>query len=293
MGARWRRDRRLVKFLETPLGRDSFEIARAHFPPIRGEVRQPEGRHRGTVVLVHGFKGFAGWGFFPYLADLLARGGIRAISFDLSGSGVGADRESFTELNAFRDNTVSHELEDVALVRDHARKAGWLEDRYGIFGHSRGGGIAILHAARDSGVAAIATWSAIATIARWSPDDLERWHADGEFPVTNARTGQILMLGPAFRDEIEREAHADLSITSAAARLTIPWLLAHGSADETVPFEEAERLREAADRAQMRFARIGGASHTMDAKHPLPVPLPPRLDRVVTMTVDFFRSSLA
>ncbi len=282
-----------MKFLETPLGRDSFEIARAHFPPIRGEVRHPEGRHRGAVVLVNGLKGFARWGFFPYLADLLARGGIRAISFDLSGSGVGADRESFTELNAFRDNTISHELEDVALVRDHARKAGWLEDRYGIFGHSRGGGIAILHAARDPGVAAIATWSAIATIARWSPDDLKRWHADGEFPVTNARTGQELMLGSAFRDEIERQANAGLSITSAAARLTIPWLLAHGTADETVPFEEAERLREAADRAQVRFARIGGASHTMDAKHPLPVPLPARLDRAVTMTLDFFRSSLA
>lgn len=293
MGARRRRDRRLVKFRETPLGRDSFELARAHFPPIRGEVRHPEGHDRGTVVLVHGFKGFARWGFFPYLADMLARGGIRAISFDLSGSGVGADHESFTELKAFRDNTVSHELEDVALVRDHARKAGWLADRYGIFGHSRGGGIAILHAARNSGVAAIATWSAIATIARWPPDDMKRWHADGEFPVTNARTGQVLMLGPAFRDEIERRADADLSITSAASRLTIPWLLAHGSADETVPFEEAERLRGVAERAQLRFERIGGASHTMDARHPLPVPLPPRLDRVVTMTVDFFRSSLA
>jgi pimeloyl-ACP methyl ester carboxylesterase len=282
-----------VKFRETPLGRDSFEIARAHFPPIRGEVRHPEGRHRGTVVLVHGFKGFARWGFFPYLADILARGGIRAISFDFSGSGVGADRESFTELSAFRENTILRELEDVALVRDHAREVGWLGDRYGIFGHSRGGGIAVLHAARDAGVAAIATWSAISTIARWSPDDLARWHAGGEFPVTNSRPGQVLMLGPAFRDEVERQADADLSITAAAARLTIPWLLAHGSADETVPFEEAERLREAAAGAQLRFARIGGASHTMDAGHPLPVPLAPRLDRVVTMTVDFFRSSLA
>lgn len=281
-----------MKFRETPLGRDSFEIARAHFPPIRGEARHPEGRYRGTVVLVHGFKGFSRWGFFPYLADILARGGIRAITFDLSGSGVGADRESFTELNAFRDNTISRELDDVALVRDHARELGWLEHRYGIFGHSRGGGIAVLHAARDAGVAAIATWSAIATIARWSPDDLARWHAEGEFPVTNSRTGQVLMLGPAFRDEVERQADADLSITAAAARLTIPWLLAHGSADETVPFEEAEHLREAAASAQLRFTRIGGASHTMDARHPLPIPLPPRLDRAVTMTVNFFRSSL-
>ncbi|HUF29465.1 MAG TPA: alpha/beta fold hydrolase, partial [Gemmatimonadaceae bacterium] len=269
-----------------------FEIARAPFPPIRGEVRRPEGRHRGTVLLVHGFKGFARWGFFPYLADVLARGGVRAISFDMSGSGIGPDGESFTELDAFRDNTVSRELQDVALVRDHARKAGWLEHRYGVFGHSRGGGIAILHAATDPDVASIATWSAIATIARWSPDDLAHWHADGEFRVTNARTGQVLTLGPAFRDEVERQADTELSITAAASRLTIPWLLAHGTADETVPFEEAELLRASAAGAQLRFTRIGGASHTMDSKHPLPIPLPPRLDRVVTMTVDFFRSTL-
>ena len=281
-----------MRFRETPLTRDSFEVLRAPFPPIRGEVRHPEGRDRGTVLVLHGFKGFARWGFFPYLADRLARGGIRAVSFDFSGSGIGEDRESFTEVEAFRDNTFARELEDVALVRDLARSRGWLGERYGVFGHSRGGGTAILHAARDPGVAVLATWAAVSTVARWSPGDMARWRAEGTLPVTNARTGQVLPLGSALREEVERDAQGALDIEAAASRLTLPWLIAHGSADETVPFAEAERLRDAAALAKVQFSRIGGASHTMDATHPLSLPVVARLERVVTITTEFFRAHL-
>jgi dienelactone hydrolase len=245
------------------------------------------------VLVLHGFKGFARWGFFPYLADSLARGGLRAITFDFSGSGIGSDRESFTELEAFRDNTINRELEDAAAVRDLARARGWIGNRYGVFGHSRGGGIAILHADRDPDVAALATWAAVSTIARWPPDEMARWRGEGTLSVTNARTGQTLPLGPGLRDEVERDAGGRLSITGAASRLTIPWLLAHGSADETVPFAEAEGLRDAAAHADVQFARLGGASHTMDGSHPLPTPVPARLERAVALTTGFFRARLS
>ena len=42
----------------------------------------------------HGFKGFKDWGFFPHLADRLARAGLVAVSFNFSGSGVGPDGET-------------------------------------------------------------------------------------------------------------------------------------------------------------------------------------------------------
>jgi uncharacterized protein len=282
-----------VKYRETPLARETFELPRAPFPPIRGEVRHPEGRDHGTVLLLHGFKGFARWGFFPYVADTLARAGLRAITFDFSGSGIGADRESFTELDAFRDNTWTRELEDAALVRDHARARDWLGARYAVFGHSRGGGIAILHADRDPGVAALATWAAVSTPARWSAEEMARWGERGSLTITNARTGQALPLGLALRDEVEREAAGALNVLAAGSRLTIPWLIAHGSADETVSFAEAERLRDAATQARVQFARIGGASHTMDAAHPLPTPIPARLERVAAITREFLRAHLS
>ena len=49
------------------------------------------------VVLVHGFKGFYKWGFFPELAGRIAAAGMVAVRVNLSGCGVGPDLESFSE----------------------------------------------------------------------------------------------------------------------------------------------------------------------------------------------------
>ena len=128
---------------------------------IRGEVygAQPA---LASVIICHGFKGFAHWAFFPYLARKLAEAGLTAITFDFSGSGIGPDRESFTEPAAFAGNTFSRELEDLDLVEDHARRKKWIDGKFGLFGHSRGGGMAILFAAAEgSQVNSLVTWAAI------------------------------------------------------------------------------------------------------------------------------------
>src|SRR5438046_491435 len=126
--------------------------------PIRGEVfraHNPE----GTVVICHGFKGFAHWGFFPHLARELRNAGLNAITFDFSGSGIGADRENVTEEKKFTENTFSAELADLERVIVAMRAGGWITGKYGLFGHSRGGGIAILRAGSNADVGALVTWA--------------------------------------------------------------------------------------------------------------------------------------
>ena len=56
---------------------DAFEIPCKDGLSIRGEV-YPAEASIGTVVLCHGFKGFAHWGFFPYLAQKLGESPWRA-----------------------------------------------------------------------------------------------------------------------------------------------------------------------------------------------------------------------
>ncbi|MEJ7811155.1 MAG: alpha/beta fold hydrolase [Gemmatimonadaceae bacterium] len=281
--------------LRTPLRRERFELTNEHGLAIRGEVWHPDPL-RGAVIVCHGFKGFSRWGFFPYLAEELARSGLRAITFDFSGSGVGADGESFTEADAFRNNSFTRELEDLALVEREAGRRGWLPERYGLFGHSRGGGMAVLHAARPaqgtSSVGALVTWAAISTVARWTPADVTRWREQGHIDVVNARTGQVLQLGLRTLDEIERLGASELDILAAAASVRAPWLIIHGTADDTVPLEDAERLHRAAAAGVARLSPIGGAGHTLDATHPLRAPPPARLERAVAMTVGFFRTHL-
>lgn len=269
----------------TPLARETFVIA-GSVGPIRGEVTHPRGEPRGAVLVCHGFKGFAHWGFFPYLAEQLAESGLRALTWDFSGSGIGADRESFTEMDAFRDATIGGDLADVAAVQEEAVRRGWLGERWGLFGHSRGGGVAVLHAAREARINALVTWAAIASIDRWTDEERAAWRARGWQEVVNSRTGQVMRLGLAPLDEIERAGDRELDITAAAARVGAPWLVMHGTVDETVAFADAERLAAAAP-AVATLARITGAGHTMDARHPLPAPIPPRLERAVAMTVNF------
>ena len=126
-----------------------------------------------AVLVIHGFKGFKDWGMFPPLAVRLARAGLSAISFNLSGSGVD-DAGDFAFPEKFGHNTFSAELHDIEVVLE-ALLAGRLgvapPTAVGLFGHSRGGGMAILCAAGNPRIGAMVTWSAIST---WIAGHLRR-----------------------------------------------------------------------------------------------------------------------
>jgi pimeloyl-ACP methyl ester carboxylesterase len=275
-----------VELKEFELWRDRGEEAPLI---IRGEARIP-GNPRGAVIICHGFKGFAHFAFFPYLADQLAEAGFRAITFDFSGSGVGDDRENFTNPLAFTHNTYLQELDDLEAVLGEARVNDWIDDGYGLLGHSRGGGIAILHAARDPDVKALVTWAAISTTNRWAPDVVHAWRESGFIDIPNARTGQTIPLSTDILREVEDYGETRLNIAAAAARIESPWLILHGDSDETLPVAEAERLASlSGGRATLRVMQ--GANHTFGGKHPL-TEVTPMLAGTVRETVEFFKATL-
>ncbi len=265
---------------------EAFEIPCKDGLTIRGEV-YPAASSRGTVIVCHGFKGFAHWAFFPYLARTLAENGLTAITFDFSGSGIGRDRESFTEAEAFAANTLSRDLDDIENLVEYARRKKLISGKFGLFGHSRGGGIAILSAAAaDSDVGSLVTWAAISYPTRWSREDVGTWRRRGYAEITNSRTGQIMRLGTDMLDDVEMHGQTKLNIEAAAAKIKVPWLIVHGTADETVPSSEAERLH-ALSPGVSTLRLIKGANHGFDAKHPL-TEIPPVLEKVVLETVKFF-----
>jgi uncharacterized protein len=224
---------------------------------------------RPAVLVLHGFKGFKDWGMFPPLSQRLAQAGFAVVSPNLSGSGVD-DKGDFSLPERFGHNTFSAELEDVRRVID-ALMAGQLgvptPSTLGVVGHSRGGGIAILQAARDPRVRALVTWAAISSVERWPDPQRSSWRAAGQTDIQNARTGQILPLYTDVLDDIEQNASA-LDIEAAGRRIRVPWLLIHGTEDESVPFAEAERLKAASARPDTRLLPIEGGGHTFGAMHP-------------------------
>jgi pimeloyl-ACP methyl ester carboxylesterase len=252
---------------------------------LRGDVRIAEGPPpRSAVVVVHGFKGFKDWGFFPYVCRRLAAAGHAVVSFNFSGSGIGSDPERFTELEAFAGNTLSRELEELAWVVDWVASGDLLPRRprgLALLGHSRGGGDAILHAAGDDRVSALATWSAVSSFDRWSEATRAEWRESGRIYVLNARTGQQMPLDVALLDDYETNRER-LDVGAAAARVQAPWLILHGEKDLTVDVEEARALARVARKG--RIAVIEGAGHTYEVAHPFTQPSP-ELDRAVEMTI--------
>jgi dienelactone hydrolase len=247
---------------------------------------------RPAVVVLHGFKGFKDWGMFPPFAERLALAGFSAISPNMSGSGVD-DAGDFTLPFAFGHNTFTAELHDVGQVID-ALMRGELglpaPSAVGLVGHSRGGGIAALQAARDARVRALVTWAAIAGVERWSPEQRSAWRAAGHTDIPNARTGQILPLYTDVLDDIEQNA-GPLDITAAAGRITVPWLIIHGTDDETVEFREGKSLKAASSRKTTRLLPIEKGGHTFGATHPWQSPTP-ELEAVFEATIKWLASHL-
>src|SRR5205814_1208672 len=97
-----------------------------------------------------------------------------------------------------------------------------------------GRGLAILHAASDPRVKSLVTWAAIDHFLRWPEEEIQRWRRDGKIDVVNSRTGQVLTILKDALDDIDQNAER-LDAKAAAGRLRMPWLVAHGSADATVP----------------------------------------------------------
>lgn len=244
-----------------------FQLTGADGGALRGDVRRAAGA-QAAIVVCHGFKGFKDWGYFPVAAERLARAGFAAVSFNFSGSGVGGDGETFDQPERFARNTISAQLEDLARVLGALRDGafGFRPGAVGLLGHSMGGGTAILQAARDRAIGALVTWSAVAAFGRlWSDDQRAAWRREGHIDVVNQRTGIVLPLFTDMLDDLERNGAALLPAAAATA-VRAPWLIAHGTADETVPVSDARALVAAARSAEL--LEIEGAGHTFGVRHP-------------------------
>ena len=264
---------------------ERFTIESMQGLPIRGIVQAPADP-QSLVVLIHGFKGFMQWGFFPWLAEDLVSRGFAVCRFDFSRNGVGEAGEDFDELDLFADDTYSLELDDLSRVIAHLAErpvTGTLP--VSLVGHSRGGAIALLGAASVENLASVVTWSSISALHRWDEATVSRWRSEGSIGFPNARTGQTMRVSTAILDDLERRAEA-LDLDAAIRRLPAPLLVIHGATDDTVPVSEAHRI--AGSAPDVSTVILNDASHTYGAIHPL-VHVPFELTMAANVTAAFIR----
>jgi uncharacterized protein len=245
----------------------SVRIPRPGLRPLAGNLHEAA-RPTGAVLVIHGFKGFKDWGFFPHLCDALAHAGITALRFNMGGCGILEGGDRFDDAEGFETNTYGSELDDAAWA------LAWLRSEapgmpIGLLGHSRGGGVAILMTAADTGVRSLVTWAAISHPHRFGAESVAAWERGETVPVVNARTGQVFRLRRTILDELRADPDR-FDIVAAARRIVAPWLIVHGAQDETVSPEEARALAEASG-GPARGARlviVPDGGHTFGAVHP-------------------------
>ncbi len=254
-----------------------FIILNRHRDRIFGDIHLPENPENAPVVIIcHGFKGFKGWGGFPWAAEHFALKGFAAIRFNFSLNGVEEEFGEFTALDRFARNTISRELDDLADVVDAIHEGNLIEadvdrSRIAVIGHSLGGGVAIVHASEDTRVRAAAAWAGVADFDRWGKKTKEQWRREGRMEIQNARTGQLMPMDVRMLDDLEANA-ARFDIPAAAARLTVPLLVVHGEQDVSVPITEGEQNAKSAEVKGSAIIRIPNADHTFGVKHPFEGP---------------------
>ena len=175
-----------------------------------------------AVVLLHGYPANKA-DLLPVAAALSSRFTVLLVDFRYFGASEG----SATTLG-FRERL------DLRAAVDALAAAG--HTRIGVFGYSMGGAVALLGAAEDPRIRAVAAWAPFADLRVLARE------LYGVFWVLKYPFVELMVLWGrlSFGSDITRP-----SPEMAAARLTIPVQLWASRDDDQIPFAHAERLQKA------------------------------------------------
>lgn len=256
--------------------------------------------HNGTeqrpvVIYAHGFNGFKDWANFDFIANKFSEAGYTFVKFNFSHNGTSPSHpDEFVDLEAFGNNNYTKQLEDLSLLLN------WVSDPYNIYhssidannisliGHSMGGGIAILKAAKDPRIKKLIVWASISECKTpwdsWSAERLKVWKDTGVQYYANSRTRQEMPLYyQLFEDYMKHQD--DLNIESAIKQLDIPILICHGTQDPAVPVENAYKMQRWQPKAKLFTVE---SDHVFGRTHPwVGHELPHAMEEVVKAGLTF------
>lgn len=277
---------------------ENTQIEGQHGKPILLDVYYEENKvAKPVVVFAHGFKGFKDWGHWSLVAKAFATAGFVFVKFNFSHNGTTPDQPTdFADLEAFGQNNYSKELADFQAV------LSWVEhglsipteevdkNNISIIGHSRGGPIAIVEAARNKQVNTLITWASVHDLGyAWSPAQVEKWKEKGVQFILNGRTFQEMPLYyQLYEDYVANQELFDVENTLKT--LDKPFLIVHGENDPAVSFQAAHKLNEWSEHAELCI--IDKADHVFGGRHPFEGnELPEASKLLVQHTVDFIKKA--
>jgi len=248
-------------------------------------------RNLPVVLFCHGFKGFKDWGNWNLVANEFAKEGFCFMKFNFSHNGVGlTNKEEFTLLQEFSNNTISKELLDIESVVDFIYMSPDLSEivnvnNLNLVGHSRGAATAFIAASSSKKINKIAGWAGVYDLQNWVEKyDVKKWEEKGSWTFSNARTKQEMEVKYNCAKEI---LNGDYSPRKYLIKLGIPILLIHGEDDEAVSCMESKTVYE--NILHSIYIPVEGAGHTFGMRHPGELVLSGQMSEVVENTIEFFK----
>ena len=188
-----------------------------------------------AIVVLHGYPANKA-DLLPIAGALNARFTVLLVDFRSFG-----DSEGRVTTLGFRERADLRAAVDLLAARGHTR--------IGVFGYSLGGAVALMGAAEDPRIRAVAAWAPFADL-RVLARDLYAifWMLKYPFVELMVLWGRLFLGGDITRPSPE----------IAAARLAIPVQIWASRDDDQIPFGHAERLQRALGgnpRAEFQFGR--------------------------------------
>ena len=177
------------------------------------------------VVIGHGVTAHKDRPWLIALSEALSEAGIASLRFSFSGNGESQGQ--------FRESTVTKEVEDLQSVLDTLE--GWTL----IYaGHSMGGAVGVLSAGADKRISALISLAGMVHIGDFMRNHFGRLRPgqDGMFDKPDCPLTQ----------EFLDDAFALDSVLQHAKKISVPWLIVHGDADEIVPLQDSLDIQKAA-----------------------------------------------
>ena len=278
-----------------------------------------ENKKRPMVLMIHGFRAFKTWGFFPYFAEQITRAGYFCSIIDFSLNTLIDAEKCLFDMERFSKNTVSQEITEAELfverftsgdVLDADLMNYWNGEIY-LIGHSLGGALAIMVAHNDNAdnknmenvkknhtekkhiiqknivknvVKKIVTICSISDFDIYTERQKKDWVAKGIKEFKDTSTGQLFQLDVKFLlDRLEYSG--EMSLAACVSRLKIPYLILHTEGDVTVSPNAATILFDAASKEFAQKIMVSG-NHLLGVSHPFEG-TNEILENVIRKSIDF------
>ncbi len=219
------------------------------------------------VIMSHGLESNKDGDKWLVLAPRLHDAGFAYLRFSYRGCGDGGEKSQ----GSFEETTLSGRIEDYRAAIDFVVTTAVDKNRLGVVGSSFGGTVAI--AARDNRIKAMVAMATPCKFKAPTEEQVRTYTAQGFFELPSGRRFKVEFWHDFLRYDI----------CASAGTIGCPIMIIHGSADPSVPLEDAHILYDNA-REPKRLEIIEEANHSFNEST--------HLEQVINMTLDWFKQYL-